>query len=450
MQRTLTLLTAVLALAPAASLAQELVVEKNTTVVVKEAPKPSPITFTPYGFIMLNALFNDAPFAGNKTYPGFPLPCPAAGASSGCNQGGLFLMNANQTRLGMRIGFDDTAGWTMAKLSALVEVDFGGGIAGGSTSSANFYSPVVRLRKAYMDANWGILTVRAGQDDRIVSPLRPTSLAWIQQPLFQYAGLLHGRAPQLALRLVSETKDGIAWSVIAEALNPQDVTVTTAGTASVSPGTAVDFGAGNRSRMPNFEGRVSAGYRVGGTKLFDLGIWGGLMKQRYVVPSVAGGPADTDVDVTGNIFGADLTLNLWFVNVLGSIYQSKGYSVPGTLPAQTVAFKVAGSPLALVVPVNAYGPKATGGWFQVNVRPIDAVGVYGGWGGTQTPYSDIAGTQLSALDTRVQNYTWALGAIGYAGKNWRFGAEYAVTRSWFYGGQFASGGQLAVSSQLVF
>jgi hypothetical protein len=63
MQRTLTLLTAVLALAPAASLAQELVVEKNTTVVVKEAPKPSPITFTPYGFIMLNALFNDAPFA---------------------------------------------------------------------------------------------------------------------------------------------------------------------------------------------------------------------------------------------------------------------------------------------------------------------------------------------------------------------------------------------------
>jgi len=81
---------------------------------------------------------------------------------------------------------------------------------------------------------------------------------------------------------------------------------------------------------------------------------------------------------------------------------------------------------------------------------VDAVGVYGGWGGTQTPYSDITGTQLSALDTRVQNYTWAIGAIGYAGKNWRFGAEYAVTRSWFWGGQFASGGQLAISSQLVF
>ena len=90
MQRTLTLLTAVLALAPASSLAQELVVERSTTVVVKEAPKPSPITFTPYGFIMVNALFNDSPFAGNRTYPGFPLPArppapPAAATRAGCS-----------------------------------------------------------------------------------------------------------------------------------------------------------------------------------------------------------------------------------------------------------------------------------------------------------------------------------------------------------------------------
>jgi hypothetical protein len=460
MRRTLTLLAAVMALAPAAPLAQatvaaspspattssqELVVEKSNTVVVKEAPKPSPITFTPYGFIMLNALFNDSPFAGNKTYPGAPLPCPGIGAASGCNVGGAFLMNANQTRLGVRIGFDDTAGWTGAKLSGLLEVDFGGGIAGGSTSSSAYYNPVLRLRKAYMDAAWGIFSVRAGQDDRLVSPLRATSLAWIQQPLFQFSGLLHGRNPQLALRLISETKDGLAWSVVAAALNPQDVTLTANG---VSPGAAVDFGAGNRSRMPDLEGRVSAGFRSGGKRVADLGFWGGLQKNRYVVPSVQGGPSNTDADVTTSIYGADLTLNLWIFNFLGSVYQARGYDAPGALASQGVAFALTGA--ALTVPVDATAVKATGGWFQVNVRPLEAVGVYGGWGGTQTPYSELTGTQFAAVDARVQNFTWAIGAIAYAGKNWRFGAEYAVTRSWFYSGGFADGGQLAVSSQLVF
>ena len=462
MRRTPTLLAAVLALAPAAALAQAAVVEKSssatltetatgerlterTTTVAVVAEKKSPITFTPYGFVMLNALFNDSPFSGNKTYPGFPTPCPSIGATNGCNVGGLFLMNANQSRLGLRIAFDDEAGWTKARLSALFEVDFGGGIAGGSTSASAFYNPVLRLRKAYMDAAWGVFSIRAGQDDRLVSPLRATSLAWIQQPLFQFSGLLHGRAPMLALRLIAEPKDGFAWSLVAAALNPQDATLTANG---VSPGASADFGAGNRSRMPAFEGRVSAGIRAGGKKLADLGIWGGIQKNRYVVPSVAGGTANTDTDVTANIFGADLTLNLWIFNVLGSIYQAHGYDAPGALPSQGVAFALTGT--ALTVPVDATAVKATGGWFQVNVRPFEGLGLYGGWGGTQTPYNELTGTQSQAVDARVQNFTWAVGAIAYAGRNWRFGAEYAVTRSWFWSGGFADGGQLAISSQLVF
>jgi hypothetical protein len=462
MRRTLTLLAAVLLLGPVAALAQAAVVEKSssatftetatgekvterTTTVAVVAEKKSPITFTPYGFIMLNALFNDSPFGGNKTYPGLPLPCPGIGPTSGCNVGGAFLMNANQTRVGVRIALDDEAGWTGARLSALLEVDFGGGIAGGSTLASAYYNPVLRLRKAYMDAAWGIFSIRAGQDDRIVSPLRATSLAWIQQPLFQFAGLLHGRNPQLALRLIAEPKDGVSFSAVAAALNPQDVTLTANG---VSPGAAADFGAGNRSRMPDLEGRVSAGLRTGGKKLVDLGVWGGVQKNRYIVPSVAGGPANTDTDVTTNIYGADLTLNLWIFSVLGSIYQAHGYDAPGALPAQGVAFALTGA--ALTVPVDPTAVKATGGWFQLNVRPFDALGLYGGWGGTQTPGKELNGTQFQAVDARVQNFTWAVGAIAYAGKNWRFGAEYALTRSWFWNGGFADGGQLAVSSQLVF
>ena len=68
---------ALLAVLPVAVHAQtatatESVTEKNTTIVIKEAPKPSPVTFTPYGFVLLNAFFNDS--AGARNYP-FPSVC---------------------------------------------------------------------------------------------------------------------------------------------------------------------------------------------------------------------------------------------------------------------------------------------------------------------------------------------------------------------------------------
>ncbi len=110
-----------------------------------------------------------------------------------------------QTRLGSRLSFNDTAGWTGAMLSALVEVDFNGGYTGAVASDlvGGFYNPAIRLRKAYANAAWGSeskFTLRVGQDDRLISPLRPVSLAYVANPLFQNAGLLHGRAPMFQLR----------------------------------------------------------------------------------------------------------------------------------------------------------------------------------------------------------------------------------------------------------
>ncbi|MEI6226336.1 MAG: hypothetical protein WCS72_16450, partial [Deltaproteobacteria bacterium] len=73
---------ALLAVLPVAANAQsstnqEVVLKESTTVVVKEAPKPSPVTFTPYGFFLLNTFFNDA--VGNRNYP---LPNQCAGGAS--------------------------------------------------------------------------------------------------------------------------------------------------------------------------------------------------------------------------------------------------------------------------------------------------------------------------------------------------------------------------------
>ena len=184
-------------------------------------------------------------------------PRPARAAPS-CE--GNVLFDVRQTRLGARLSFDDTAGWTKAKLSALVEVDFQGGYAGAvPTTSIAFYSPAIRLRKAYADAAWGTeskFTLRIGQDDHIVSLLRPVSLAYIANPLFQFAGTLNGRAPMIEARYDLNPKDGIAVNAQVAAVNPQD---NAAGDATLSPGAAVDLGAGNRSRVPGLRGARGRG-----------------------------------------------------------------------------------------------------------------------------------------------------------------------------------------------
>ena len=122
-------------------------------------------------------------------------------------------------------------------------------------------------------------------------------------------------------------------AVAGAALNPQDNTATDNG---VSPSSAVDLGAGNRSRVPNFEGRVSGSYRSGGKTVVGVDAWAGWQKNRFVSPAT-----DTNVDVNSYIFGGDMTLNVWMVNVLGSIYSAKGWDQPGSLGAsQGIALSV--------------------------------------------------------------------------------------------------------------
>ena len=250
MKRVATLILAALPFAVHAQTtpaAQEVVVEKNTTVVVKESPKPSPVTFAPYGFILLNAFASDGPFA-SKIYPGQVLPCPPSGATTGCNVGGSFNMTAQQTRLGLNIAFDDTAGWTKATLSGRVEMDFNGGFAPTVTSSTGFYNALFRLRLAYMKATWGGFSILAGQDYALLAPLFATSVAWQAVPIFWQAGNPWNRSPQIRVAYDANPKDGLAFGIAVAALNPSDAT--TDAPAGTSPGAAVDFGAGNRSRMP--------------------------------------------------------------------------------------------------------------------------------------------------------------------------------------------------------
>ena len=426
--------------AQSTSTGSEVLVEKNTVVVVREVPKPSPITFTPYGFVLLNAYFNDS--VGNRNYP---LPAPCTGGAS-CE--GNVSFDVRQSRLGARLSFNDKAGWTGATLGALVEVDFQGGYTGPvPTTSIGFDSPAIRLRRAFADASWGDeskFTLRFGQDDHLTSPLRPVSIAYVANPLFSNAGTLSGWAPMIEARYDLTPKNGLTLGVQAAAMNPQE---NTAGEATLSPGAAVDLGSGNRSRIPAFNGRVALGIKAGGKQVVEVSGWAGWQKHRYVSPAT-----DTNFDVNSYIFGGDMVLNLWIVNVLGSVYSAKGWDQAGSLGAsQGIALSVSRpTPTAPYTITGATAVPALGGWFQVLVGPDDLFKVYGGWGGTQSPFNAYAGTLLAVDSTRVQNFQWAAGLIGYAGKYWRFSAEYSRATSFFYTGNSYSQGQFSINSQVVF
>ena len=419
--------------------AQEVVVEKNTTVVVREAPKPSPVTFAPYGFILLNAFASDGPFA-SKIYPGQVLPCPASGATTGCNVGGSFNMTAQQTRLGLNIAFDDTAGWTKATLSGRVEMDFNGGFAPTVTNSTGFYNALFRLRLAYMKATWGGFSVLAGQDYALLAPLFATSVAWQAVPIFWQAGNPWNRSPQIRVAYDATPKDGLAFGIAVAALNPSDAT--TDSPAGTSPGAAVDFGAGNRSRMPVFEGRIYAGLRTKGVKTVELGLGGHTNTRRYTSP--ANGQT---FDVNANSLAADLEANIAFVTLKAEAWMGNAIDdFYNGIVQPPVVIRSTGTGATLAISkVQSVATK--GGWAQLVLSPFPFLQLMAGYGVEVANTAQMVGI---AGNIRYRNSQFAYGLIFPAGKYWRFSLEGDTTITNYYGGQNATGSMFALSSQLSF
>lgn len=445
MKRVATLILAALPMAalaqtPAPVVTEKVEVEKTTTVAVVAAEKKSPVTVTPYGFVLLNAFHSDTPFA-SKLYPGQVLPCPASGTTSGCNVGGSYNMTAQQSRIGINVAFDDTAGWTKAKLAGRVEADFNGGYS-STASSTTFYNALFRLRLAYMTASWGGLSVLAGQDYALLAPLFATSVAWQAVPIFWMAGNIWNRSPQIKVAYDSAPKSGFAFGLAAAALNPSDAT--TDAPAGTSPGAAVDFGAGNRSRMPVFEGRVYAGLRTNGVKTVELGFGGHTNTRRYVSPGTAG---DKTFDVNENALALDLDVNFWIVNIRAEAWRGNAIDdFYAGIVQPPVVIRTTGTGAGLTISKVETVP-TSGGWAQLVLKPFDFLQLTVGYGVEVANTADMVGM---AGNTRYRNSQFAWGVIFPAGKYWRFSVEGCNTVTNYYGGQNADGAMYALSSQLSF
>jgi len=394
---------------------------------------PPKVSITPYGFILVQSWWNDGPFAARDQ--------PFQVLQN--HDGGSYLISARGTRFGFKIGLPDDP-FTGAQLSGVIEGDFKGGFIPGTsvtstctttgTSFTNlkttctntsvaangtaWYNGIFRLRLGYITASWGDASSRfslvLGQDWRIVAPLAPTSIAFGYDQMFTQAGNLNQRDPQL--KAVYDAAPGdLGVNVSAAILTPQDTA------AIFSSGAVPDYDAGNRSRMPNIEGRL-AGYLKSGTKkVAEVGIAGAVGWRRYdntANPNVT-------VDTTTRLAALDAVFNLPYLTVQGEGYVSDGMedSYSGLLGSAVVLTSNAANQLVSITNLQSQGY-----WAQAVVKPTAFIQIPVGYGMAQVRYQGLPASFL-ASSQRLRNSEFHTGVLFNMSSPWKFGLEFTHTNS---------------------
>lgn len=354
----------------------------------EEAAAPS-VKVTPYGFVQLSGYFDANTFA-NKDYPG---------AASKAQAGGAFLMSARYSRLGFKLAVDDATNWTGAKLGGGLEFDFKAGHL--ATTSTTWYNGVMRLRLAFVTADWktdyGTWQILAGQHYGLVNGVFATSITHTADPLFWQAGNVWRRAPEVRLSYLGG-KDMLGLNVAVAALSPQ-----------TADGAAADFGTGNQSRAPSLEARVGIDNKFDMVSV-NAGVSYATGKRRIAT--------NPNVDRTQSIVGVDAQIGSQYLDLKGEFFNQKGAGdtyntiAPGTVGAGAAATAASG----------------TGYWAQAIVKPVPQLSVIFGYGTEKVKNSDAAQIAASAT-AREENTQLAGGVIVNAGKFWKFGVEVKIGRA---------------------
>lgn len=393
-------------------------------------PPPAPASkITPYGFILANAYFDSTGF-GQADYTDFVVQDSATNS-------GQFVMRASQSRFGLRFDLG-TEPMTGAVLKGLVEVDFAGAFV--SNANTSWEAPLMRLRHAWGSATWkdlGNLTLMAGQEASVVQPLFAVSLAAVQKPRFWRAGNLWRRTPQVRLSGDLGTDLGVTWAV--GVLQPTDAE------KGGSPDTDPSTGAGTRSRMPQFEGRVAGVYRPAGKKMLEVGLSGRVGKERYTTAA-----AETDLD--SFVAALDAQLLMPFVEV-----RAEGFMAEGGEDYSTLAPGVWRPGSATPAPGNLGAPEvfaSQGGWAQINVIPVPWLNVFAGYGFEDPDEDDLGATTPALANFRTKNQHISGGVMLNIGKSWKAALEFTqVTTSYANAAGNESdedGYQTALSTQFIF
>lgn len=366
-----------------------------TPALARAEDKPAGVTFTPYGFLMFNSFWSAGVFANKDN-------ANRAQGIGATDSNGSFVMVARGSRFGVKLDGLDT-GILGASLQGVYEADFKGGING--TTSAVWNQAVLRSRLLYANASWkthyGTWSVLVGQDYGLLLNVNPNSVTYGPDPVFVQAGNLYRRTQQL--RLTYGVKAG-GFDLTAQGavLSPAD-----------ADGTAVDYGAGNRSRVPDLEGRVAASGKLSDSVNGTLGIGYHSGWRRYT-------DANGHWDKRATLLGVDGDVNLTqYAQLKGEWFQSKGADD---------GYNGMASPSAVTTtaPATTTLTRSTGWWLQLTLKPMPQVWFAFGKGIEKADKDTVATT---GANSRYQNEQIHAAVIVNAGKNLKLGFDVAQVTS---------------------
>ena len=296
---------------------------------------------------------------------------------------GTDVKTATATARGTRVGLQVStiAGTPLAgdmKIGGTIEADFFGGFPGQGMGDV---SPIFRLRHAFAKAEWGRLSLTAGQTWSVFAPRHPTSVARTFLPGFHSSGNLWNREPLLAAGVTL----GPASLTVA-AVAPVDPIA--AGGAPFSQANIA--GPGELSAGPAGEGRLGAAKKlVDGKLVLEAGVSGRVGTERIAVDGDA-------IRANGVAFDGKIGWGSLFW-VQGEAFQGENLdSYFGLDGIQTTT--VAGPPAATVL--EPWTIPTAGGWVQAGA----------GWGSLELSFGygeqTLDEERMAEGNLIRQNQTW--------------------------------------------
>ena len=243
-----------------------------------------------YGFLRLDSQFDDSRF-NDPQIPGYvrsedksaPGGVPAGVVAD--EDDAELAFHARLTRMGAEFGGLTLDGLGEPSVFGRIEMDFYN-IGLGDSDSRN----ALRMRRAYLELDWGDWSLLAGQEWDLISPLYPA----VNSDLVMWgAGNTGDRRPQVRLQNETALGDGVLKSQLGLGL---------AGAVS-SPTVVGGLRSGENSSRPMVSARV--GYQAEGG--IGAGVWGHVARDEY--DNDGAGPAGEET-FESNSIGVDLSVPL--------------------------------------------------------------------------------------------------------------------------------------------
>lgn len=371
--------------APAAPAAVPRVPVEPAATIGAARPRPS---------VELSGLLHTTVFrSSGGVAPSTDLPRSAYTASD------TFGASVRQSRLGASFELPADGLLAGARLHGLAEADLLGDPGGGDLS---FATP--RLRHAWVSATapgLGGLTVTIGQTWGLLGGARfAESVARVAEPRFAGAGALFRRAPQL--RVGAARGGALALSADVAALAPID------------PVRSAGVPAGERSGLPDVEGRVAAAWTRGDRRVAELGLSG---REGELAFQLGASPGRTKT-VRSWGAAADARVELPFVTLQGAAFLGQALGAQGLVAPEVKTTTDSGGALTAVSAV-----RTRGFWAQAVARPLPRVGLLLGYGIEDPTVDDLPATAATLATTVNRNQQTSGGVVLALASRWKVSGE---------------------------